>query len=139
MPIFYTALFAVYIALSSIYLFLPPMLAVLFVLFSDALKKENAVNAGLVLIALFLFETEKEYLLFSTVIFFALMHKFILPKLHKISNCKGCINLLSVTIAYLGYFLFVTFLASVFLLPPPSFTFYILYYILIEFLIVSLL
>ena len=59
MPIVYTALFAVYIALGSIYLFLPPMLAVLFVLFSDALKKENPLSAALVLIALFLFETEK--------------------------------------------------------------------------------
>jgi hypothetical protein len=139
MPFLYTIAFMVYLSLSSIYLFMPPLLAVLFVIISKALKKEEGIVIFLALICLLLFEAEKEFLLFSTIIFFVLIHKFVIPKLNKFSSCKGCVIFLTVLISYLGYFLFVSFISSLFLLPMPTFTFYILYYIVIEFFIVSLL
>jgi hypothetical protein len=40
---------------------------------------------------------------------------------------------------YLGFFLFNSILSNVFLFPMPSISYYIIYYIIIEFLIVSIL
>lgn len=129
----------VYISLSSIYLFMPPLLAVLFVIISKALKKEDGVVVVLALACLLLYEAEKEFLLFSTIIYFVLTYKLIIPKLNKFSSCKACVVFLTVLISYLGYFLFIYFISNLFMLPLPSFTFYIFYYIVIEFFIVSLL
>lgn len=131
--------FVVYIGLSSIYLFLPPLLAVLFLLLSRSLDKKEAFSSLLLLLCLLLFEAEKHYWLFSSIIYFAIVYKLILPKLYKVSNCKPCIHFATVIIVYLGYFLFVSLLANIFLLSAPNLTYYLIYYILIEFFIVSLL
>ena len=131
--------FVVYIGLSSIYLFLPPLLAVLFLLLSRSIDKKEAYTSFLLLFCLVIFEAEKHYWLFSAIIYFSIVYKLILPKLYKISNCKPCIHFAFVLITYLGYFLFLSLLANIFILTPPDLTYYLIYYILIEFFVVSLL
>lgn len=135
----YIAFFAIYESLSSIYLFLPPMLAVLYVLFSRALKQEDTIFILLVSLCLVIFETEQGYLIFSTIIYFTLVYKFIMPKLEQNFNCHYCIILFSVLLAYIGFFIYSLIISNIFSLPMPSLNYYILYYILIEFLIVSIL
>ncbi len=135
----YIFFFIIYESLSSIYLFLPPLLAVLFVLFAKALKSGNTISVLLVSLCLVVFEAENGYLLFSSIIYFSLVYKLLLPKLNKNFSCKSCINISYVLLAYLGYYLFCTVLANIFLLPMPSISFYIIYYIVIEFFIVSIL
>ena len=136
---FYVALFMVYISLSSIHLFLPPLLAVLYTLFSRALHKEDSLVLLLLSFCLLLFEAEKGYLLFSTILYFLLVYKLIIPKFVKTFNCRWCVNFATVVTIYLGYFLFFSLLSSVFLLPMPSMSFFVLYYIVFEFFIVSIL
>ncbi len=135
----YIFFFVIYESLSSIYLFLPPMLAVLFVLFAKALQSGNTISVLLISFCLVVFEAENGYLLFSSIIYFALIYKFVLPKLNKNFSCNSCINISYVLLAYLGYYLFCMLLANIFLLPAPSISYYIVYYIIIEFLIVSVL
>ncbi len=135
----YILLFIVYESLSSIYLFLPPLLAVLFVLFINALKKEDTLEVFLILFCLIIYEAQMGYHLFSLIIYFSLIYKFVMPKIVQNSNCKSCINALYVLIAYLGYFIFCIFLSNVFLLPAPSINYYIIYYIAVEFFIVAIL
>ena len=135
----YIALFAIYGSLSSIYLFLPPLLAVLYVLFSKALKRNDLLMLLLVSFCLLLFEANKGYMLFSTIVYFALVHKFIMPKIIQNFSCNACIKISYVLLAYVGYYIYLVLISNIFLLPVPELDFYIVYYIIIEFFLVSLL
>ena len=138
-PFVYVALFVLYEGLSSIYLFLPPLLGVLFFLFIQAFKKEDLLSIILIVFSILVFESEKGYLLFTAVIYFALVLKLLLPKIEQSFNCKVCINVSIVVLAYIGFYFFTSLLSSIFLLPMPSINYYVVYYIVIEFLIVSIL
>jgi len=138
-PFLYVVLFTIYIGLTSIYLFLPPLLAVLFIYFTKAVKKQDAIAIFLVSLCLVIFEAEKGYILFSTIIYFTIVYKFIMPKISQNFSCVSCVRISSVLLAYLGFFLFSLLLSNVFLLPTPSINYYIVYYIVIEFFLVSIL
>ncbi|MDQ1267823.1 MAG: hypothetical protein QG560_466 [Campylobacterota bacterium] len=138
-PYLYVVAFLLYTALSGIYLFLPPLLAILFVFFSKALKEENPISLFLLFICLLLFEAENGYVLFSTVIYFAVIYKYVMPKIIQSLGCNSCIKLLTVVLVYIGFFVFHSVLSSVFLLPEPSINYHVIYYIAIEFLIMSIL
>lgn len=136
---FYVVIFFIYTALSGIYLFLPPLLAVLFILFAKALKKQDTLYIFLVAFCLVIFESENGYMLFSTIIYFSIIYKYIMPKIVQNSSCSSCIKIATVILVYIGFFIFNAILSNIFLLPMPSINYYVIYYIVIEFLIVSLL
>ncbi len=138
-PFIYVLLFIVYESLSSIYLFLPPLFAVLFVLFVNALKRENSLHIFLIFFCLVVFESQMSYPLFSSVIYIGLIYKFVIPKLKKNFSCAPCIKAAYVLLAYLGFYLFLSILSNIFLLPMPNINYYVIYYIVIEFFIVSIL
>ena len=138
-PLVYIVLFAVYESLSSIYLFLPPLLGVLFVLFVDALEREDTIAVMVVAFCLVLFEADKGYTLFTSIIYFIIVYKFIMPRLIQSTSCYSCIKISYIVLAYLGFFLFNYILSKIFLSPMPTMNYYIIYYIVIEFLIVSVL
>ena len=138
-PFIYIILFIIYGSLSSIYLFLPPLLAVLFVLFSNAMKREDLLMLILVSICLLMFEANKGYMVFSSIVYFALVYKFVMPKIIQNFSCSSCIKISYVLLAYLGYYIYLVVISNIFLLPAPEINFYIIYYIIIEFFLVSLL
>jgi len=138
-PFVYVALFVLYESLSSIYLFLPPFLGVLFFLFIDAFRREDLLSIILVVFSILVYESEKGYLLFSAIIYFALVLKYILPKIEQNLNCKVCTKASIILLAYLGFYIFASILSTIFLMPMPSINYYVIYYIIIEFLIVSIL
>jgi hypothetical protein len=135
----YIFIFAIYESLSTIYLFLPPLFGVLFFLFHDAIKKEDSLFLIFVAICMVLFEANKGYTAFSTILYFVLAHKFIMPRIIQNFNCSSCIKISYVFFAYTGYYLFSMILSSIFLTSLPEFNYYIIYYIVIEFFIVSIL
>lgn len=137
-PLLYAALFVIYTALSGIYLLLPPLFAILYLLFSKALKQEDVVLLSLVAVCLLFFEAQNSYMLFSTIIYFALIHRYVIPKIKQNFNCNLCVNLSIVILVYIGFFLFCSLLSNIFLLPMPSINYYVFYYMAIEFLILSL-
>ena len=138
-PFIYVILFIAYESLSSIYLFLPPLFAVLFVLFVNALKKQDTLSIYLISFCLIVYESQMGYPLFSSIIYLGLIYKFLIPKIKKNLNCVSCIKALYVLFAYFGFYLFLVILSNIFLLPMPSINYYVIYYIIIEFFIVSLL
>ena len=135
----YIALFVIYGSLSSVYIVLPPLLAVLFALYSDAIKKDNFAAILFISFCLVVFESNKGYPLFSSIIYFTLAYKFVIPKIIKNFSCVSCVKISYVLLAYLGYYLFLMIIAKIFLLPQPNIDYYVIYYIVIEFLFVSLL
>ena len=138
-PLIYIVVFIVYSSLSTIYPILPPLLAVLFVLYAKAIKNEDFFFIALVAFCLVVFESNFGYQLFSTLVYFTLAYKFIIPKLIQNFSCNSCIKISYVLLAYLGYYIFLMLVSKIFLLPPPAINYYIVYYIVIEFFFVSLL
>lgn len=138
-PYIYTCVFILYTALSGIHLFLPPLLAVLFILLSHALKKEDSISIFLIFLSLLFFEAQNGFVLFSTLIYFVIIYKYVLPKLIQIFNCRACVKMVTVILVYIGFFIFHSFLSNIFLFPSPSISYFVIYYMVIEFLIVSIL
>ncbi|MDD5400168.1 MAG: hypothetical protein PHQ93_03150 [Sulfurimonas sp.] len=138
-PYIYAVVFVIYTALSGIYLFLPPLLAILFILFSKALKEENAISLFLIFFCLLLFEAQNGYVLFSTIIYFTFIYKYLIPKLIQIISCNACIKIATVIFVYIGFFVFHLLLSKIFLLPAPSIDYHVIYYMVIEFFIMSIL
>ncbi len=138
----YTAwavLFALYTSFSTIYLFLPPMMSILFFLFNDALKKNDSTRLFFLVTSIFILEAQKGFLGFTVVIFFLLLYRFFIPKLDQSINASSLRKFLYVVSVYIGYVFFSTLLSQIFLLRGISIDFYIVYYIIIEYIIVSLL
>ena len=135
----YIGLFTLYSSLSSIYLFLPPLLSILFVLFTQALDRKDTAYIISVSLMLTIFEANFGYMLFSTIIYFYIIHRFIMPRVTQNFSCSICIKISYVLFAYLGYFLFLSLISNIFLLEVPSINYYIVYYIVIEFFLVAIL
>ena len=130
-------LFLAYSSLATIYPFLPPLFAVLFVLFLNALEHNDPLSLFSVIFMLLVYEANNHYLVFSTVVYFYLIYKLVMPKIYTNFSCVQCIRFFYPLLAYLGYFLFMSLVANIFLLPLPHINYYIIYYIVIEFFIVS--
>ncbi len=137
--ILYFLLFFLYESLTSIYLFLPPLLAFLFVLFTKAIKDDDLFFSIYIGVFLIIFEADKGYLSFSSIIYFLLIYKFILPKIVQNFSCSFCINIVYVVLSYLGFYIFTLFLEKIFIISIPELNYYIVYYMIIEFFLVSLL
>ena len=135
----YTALYVLYESFSTIYLFLPPLFGVLFVLLVNALDKDDTLSVVFISFCLVVFEADKGYILFSSIMFLLFVYKFIIPKIIQNVSCYSCIKASYILLAYIGFYLVNSLISSIFLLPPPSVNYYIIYYIVIEFFIVSLL
>ena len=135
----WSLLYALYVSLGSIYLFLPPLLALLFFFFHEALRRESSVMLFFIVIDILVLEAQKDFLTFTLIIYFLLLERFLVPKIEQSINSRHLRNFLYVLLAYGGYVLFAALLSQIFLIPGISFDFYILYYIVIEFFIVSVL
>ena len=86
--------FVLYQSLSSIYLLLPPLLGVLFFYFIRALEKEDLYSLVLIIILLLIFEAEKDFLLFSSLVYFTFIYRFVIPKLRVLINCWFCLKVI---------------------------------------------
>lgn len=135
----YSLLYVIYESLSSIYVFLPPLFGVLFVLLIKYLDKDDTISALFISFCLIVFEADKGYVLFSSIIYLLFIYKLILPKIIQNVSCDSCIKAFYILSAYLGFYLANVIVGYIFLLQTPEISYYIVYYILIEFIIVSLL
>jgi len=136
--VLYLVIFIVYESLSSIYLFLPPLFSILYLYLSEAFRKNDHLTLLLLTIALLFFEVTKGYLVFSSIIYFILVYRFVMPKIKQNFSCISCINISYVIFSYIGFYIFLQLLSSIFLTISPEINYYIVYYIVIEFLILSL-
>jgi len=135
--LFLVGLFIVYISLSSLYLLLPPLLAVLFFAYHDALTKNDLFGLIIVGIMLLIFEAEKGFWFGSTILFFTVLSRYLLPKLEQLIQCRICMGAIIVALAYPGYLLFTWIANGVLLLPSPSVDWHIGLYMIVEFLVIA--
>jgi hypothetical protein len=130
-------LFVVYISLSSIYLLLPPLLAILFYAYHDALKKHDLFGLITVSIMLLIFEAEKGFWFGSTILFFTMVSRYLFPTIEQVVQCRPCIKAFMVAFAYPGYLLFTTVTNGVLLLAAPVIDWHMGLYMIIEFLLMA--
>lgn len=128
--------FAVYVSLSTLYLFLPPLLAVLFVAFYKALNRHDLFGLLIVIAMMLILEAEKGFLFGSTVIFFSVVSRMLIPKIEQVVQCRPCMGAFFVALAYPGYWLFIWMTNQIFLLELPAMDWHIFLYMVIEFLVV---
>lgn len=134
----WVAVFGIYIALSSIYLFLPPMLAVLGYLYYRALQRHDLFSLIVASVMLLMFEAEKGYWFGSTLLFFTLISHYVIPKLEQTMQCTVCIKGIFVLLSYVGFSLFLGLINSILLLPLPSLDWHVLFYMAIEFALIAI-
>ena len=125
-------LLLVYEVLSSIYLWLPPLLGLAFLLFVYAVEKMRLELLILTLAYLLVFEADREFLLFSTLFFFTIAYRLGLLKLRLIVSCEKCLKYISIALAYLGFWLFSFIVNQIIWIDLPEFDWHIFYYIAIE-------
>ena len=135
----YLVFFIFYSSLATIYPYLPALFGVLYMFFARSLNREDTFYIILISIYLVIFEANNGYMLFSSILYFYIVYKFIMPKIAQNFSCAACIKISYLLLAYIGYFLFLSLLSNIFLLPSPSINYYIVYYIVIEFFLVSIL
>lgn len=133
------AIYLVYVSLSSIYLLLPPLFGLLFFMFMRALDRHNSLQLLVIVFMLLMFESDKGYLLFSSLIYFLLLYRFVVPAMQQYIQCETCLKFLYIFISYIGFYFYTYLLAQIFWLDVPSMDWHVIYYILIEFVLVSIL
>ena len=132
-------LYLVYVSLSSIYLFIPPLFGVLFFYYIRAVDKQDISLLLVVTAMLLVYEADKGYLLLSSLVYFSFIYKFILPKLEQMIECRRCLHLIYIVLAYIGFWLFSLLLQKMFWLELATVDWSVLWYIFFEFLAVGLL
>ena len=137
--LFLVAFFVVYISLSSIYLLVPPLLAILFFLYYDALTKHDLFGLVIISLMLLVFEAEKGFWFGSTIVFFTVLSHYLLPKIEQMIQCKICMAAIFVVLAYPGYWMFMWFVNQLLLLSVPAIDWHTGLYMIIEFLVVAVL
>lgn len=135
--LFWIVVFGLYCALSSIYLFLPPMLAVMGYLFYRSLVRNDLYSLIVFSIMLLMIESEKGYWFGSTILFYALLSHYIVPYLDKTMQCEVCIKGIFVASAYLIFWIFITLINGVLLLALPAFDWHVFLYMAIEFALIA--
>ncbi len=132
-------LFGIYTAISSIYVVMPPFLAVLFFYFIKLFDKNDLTSFLYILAYLIVYEASYGYLTLSLLLYFLLLYYLLVPTLQKTLKCKACIHFLHVLFVYVGFWLYSVVLNTIFWLPLPSIDGFIIFYIFIEFLVITLL
>lgn len=132
------AVFAIYISLSSIYLFLPPMAAVLGFLYFRAIQRYDLFSLIVAAVMLLMFEAEKGYWFGSTIVFFTLISYYLMPKLGQTMQCKICIKGIFVLLSYLGFTVFLGMVNSILILPIPAMDWHMVFYMAIEFALIAM-
>lgn len=128
--------FVLYQSLSSIYLLLPPLLGLIFFYFIHALEKEDVGFLIFIILLLLVFEAEKDFLLFSTLVYFTFIYRFIIPRLRMMISCRICLKVFFLFLAYPGFLMYSYVLNQVLWVEVPRFDWHIFYYMFIEFFLV---
>lgn len=136
--LFWVVAFAMYSALSSIYLFLPPMLALIGYLFYRSLTRHDLYSLIIFSIMLLMIEAEKGYWFGSSILFFTLLSHYVLPYLKQTMRCNLCIKAIFVASGYLLFWVFITMIDGVLLLALPAFDWHTFFYMAIEFALIAM-
>lgn len=129
-------LLTIYESISSIFYLLPPLLGVALYMFVDFLEKGEYFRVGVIALFLLILEADKGFIFGTTIVFFLLVYFFLLPFINKLIGSLVFYKLILVSVAYIGYMLFLVFIEYILRMPLFDFSYILLYYIVLEALLV---
>lgn len=109
---FIGAFFIVYLALTTLNPYMPPLFGVLMVIAYSVNKREIIWFA---LLYLLIFEMDRGYYLFSSWLFMFIYIYYVIPFVSNFLDCKRCIAALAAFCAYPAYFLLLNTIDAFFL------------------------
>lgn len=136
--LFYILLLSIYESIAGIYPILPPLLAVIYLFFSRALDEKNIYKIVLFIALLLLFEVNYDYFIFSSILYFLVIKFFLLPKLEQLIVCKKCQLFIFTLFVYFGFWFLYNLIANIFIFDHVAIDFHMIYYVLIDFFLLSL-
>jgi len=123
----------VYQIISSLYTFLPLFVGVFFSYIVINLEKEqNIIYVYLSFAYLTIYDLDKGFYLFSSILFFMLFYYLFVDKIRNFITCSNCIVAIYVIAAYLGHSLLNSFIAYILNQDMPSFSQGYFYYIVLD-------
>jgi uncharacterized membrane-anchored protein len=134
----WVGVFCIYSALSSIYLFLPPLFSVIGFLLYRSLIRNDLFYLVIYSIMLLIIEAEKGYWFGSSVLFFILISHYLIPRLEQNMRCNLCVKGIFVLSSYLLFWVFITILNAILLLQAPVLDWHVLFYMGIEFMLIAI-
>jgi hypothetical protein len=140
LKIFYLILLVIYDSIATVYILLPPLLGIIAIYFYQSLKDSTIYFTYALIIFLLILEANREFIFFSTSIFYIISYYYIIPHLKNITTCKKCLETIYIIIAYIGYIIFSIVLS--YLLDTDFISidiFLVIEYILIEIFIILVL
>ena len=129
----------IYEEVSTIHNYLPPLFGFVFIVFLNSIKSKNRFLIFTTTLYLLFFEADRDFLLFSSIIFFVISIYYIEPKLKSVIHCNRCLIPIFVFWSYIGYYLFINLINFIFNIPLNDFHALILYYALVETMLAFLL
>ncbi len=128
--LFFLIFYVFYIALSSVHIYLPPFLGVLFAKYIKDLKESNFLGIFTLFLALLVFETQKSSYIGVAFLFFVCL-SLIARKIASILHASRFVRIIYVILVYVGYFFILQCISLWNAQPPMQFDVWI-WYILIE-------
>lgn len=122
-----------YQIMSSLYLFLPLFVGIFFVyLVLNYQKEDKAVFVYLSFIYLCLYDLNKGFYLFSSILFFIIFYNLFVEKIKNFFTCSSCILVVYIVGAYIGHYFLNVFIAYLLNQTPPLFSTDYFYYIVVD-------
>jgi hypothetical protein len=128
-----------YEEISTIHNYLPPLFGFMFLIFLKAVKQKDKFFIFLSIIYLLFFEADRDFLLFSSIVFYFITVNYIEPRVAQFVHCNRCLIPIFIFWIYIGYFLFNNITLFILNIPMDSFNTMIIYYACIESIIATLL
>ena len=128
-----------YESMAAIYPILPLFFSIFYFYLAKYIDNSNYYKASLILLLLLYLENINHYFFTSTILYFFIIKLLILPKIEQLIECHKCQLIIYVVFVYLGFYLFNLVIAKIFLLEGIVIDLHIVYYIIIEFFVLSLL
>ena len=127
----------IYESLATMTLYLTPLLGVGFYYIIHHIHDETRYRDFFLIVIYSLFvEINRNMIPFSFLFFTLIFYNLLLSSFKKYIHCTICLVISYVSIGYLGYFSFNTFLATIFHLPTAIFSWNYLLYILSDILFI---
>ncbi|WP_458701231.1 hypothetical protein ACKGJI_03765 [Sulfurospirillum sp. 1307] len=118
------------------YLFLPLFFGLFFVyLILNYEDEDKNIFIYLSFIYLSIYDINKGFYLFSSIIFFLIFYNLFVEKIKNTITCKSCILIIYIFFAYIGHYLLNVLISYILNQASPVFSADYFYYIIVDFLI----
>ena len=138
-PIFLFCGLVVYESISSLYVYITPLVGIVFLYLVQNIhdKEKTYINLALFLYLIF-FEIDRGFFVFSSLIYFLIYYNFFHNELVNSVACQNCLKFLIIFLFYIGFYIVNLILSLLFNQDLPIFDITYIIYFVTDFILVLL-